>query len=72
MNKNEQDRLTAVEIDTKMIKSDIATIKNNHLKHIESSMGSMDKRIEKIDMRIWSVVFGIITLLATTLLANFF
>ena len=72
MNKNEQDRLTQVEVDTKMIKSDIATIKNNHLKHIEKSMDSMDTRISKIDMRIWSIVFGIITLLATTLLANFF
>ena len=72
MNNKEQDRLTQVEIDTKMIKSDIATIKNNHLKHIEKSMDSMDKRVEKMDMRIWAVVFGIVTILAATVVGNLY
>ena len=38
------------------IKQDIATIKDNHLFHIEKDMASMDKRIEKIDARIWWVL----------------
>ena len=38
------------------IKQDIATIKDNHLFHIEKDMASMDKRIEKMDARIWWVL----------------
>ena len=56
MNKKEQERLTQVEIDTKHIRADIDTIKNNHLAHIESNMGSLDRKIEKIDNRIWAVL----------------
>ena len=56
MNKKEQERLTQVEIDTKHIRADIDTIKNNHLSHIESNMGSLDRKIEKIDNRLWAVL----------------
>ena len=38
------------------IKSSINTIMTNHLHHIEKDMASMDKRIEKIDSRIWWVL----------------
>ena len=38
------------------IKSSIDVIKNNHLHHIEKDMLSMDKRIEKMDNRIWWVL----------------
>ena len=38
------------------IKHSIDTIKNNHLAHIEKDMASMDKRIEKMDNRIWWVL----------------
>ena len=52
----QQERLTQVEIDTKVIRSDIDTIKNNHLAHIESTMGSMDRKIEKLDTRLWGIL----------------
>ena len=48
MNKKEQERLTQVEIDTKHIRADIDTIKKNHLSHIESNMGSLDRKIENL------------------------
>ena len=38
------------------IKADIASIKDNHLAHIEADMASMDKRIEKMDNRLWWVL----------------
>ena len=52
--------------DIQLIKTDIASIKDNHLTHIEKDMASMDKRIEKMDMRIWAVL---ILLLASTVVA---
>lgn len=51
-----EDRLTAVEVDTKFIKTEISTIKNNHLTHIEKDMNNMDKKIDKVDMRLWAIL----------------
>lgn len=42
--------------DIQEIKHSIDTIKNNHLHHIEKDMASMDKRVEKMDNRIWWVL----------------
>ena len=65
-------RLTQLEIDTKIISTDIKTIKNNHLAHIESTMGSLDRKIEKLDTRVWSILFGIVILAASNVIATFF
>ena len=54
--KTTNDRLTAVEVDTKHIKTEISTIKNNHLAHIEKDMNNMDKKIDKVDMRLWAIL----------------
>ena len=35
------------------IKSDIRTIKDNHLFHMEKDMEKQSKMIEKIDQRLW-------------------
>ena len=42
--------------DITSIKHSIDTIKTNHLSHIEKDMSSMDRRIEKMDNRIWWVL----------------
>ena len=65
-------RITQLEIDTKIIRSDISTIKNNHLKHIEKSMDNMDKKIEKLDNRTWAILFSIVILAASNVIATFF
>ena len=65
-------RITQLEIDTKIIRSDIGTIKNNHLKHIEKSMDNMDKKIEKLDNRTWAILFSIVILAASNVMATFF
>jgi len=69
---NTETRLTQVEVDTKLIRSDITTIKNNHLKHIEKSMDSMDKKIEKLDTRVYQILFSIVILAASNVIAAFF
>ena len=68
----EEVRLTQLEIDSKIIKADITTIKNNHLKHIEKSMDNMDKKIEKLDTRVWAILFSIVILAASNVMATFF
>ena len=65
-------RITQLEIDTKIIRTDISTIKNNHLKHIEKSMDNMDKKIEKLDNRTWAILFSIVILAASNVMATFF
>jgi hypothetical protein len=65
-------RITQLEIDTKIIRTDISTIKNNHLKHIEKSMDNMDKKIEKLDNRTWAILFSIVILAASNVIATFF
>ena len=68
----EEVRLTQLEIDSKIIRSDINQLKNNHLKHIEKSMDNMDKRIEKLDTRVWAILFSIVCLAASNVMSAFF
>jgi len=68
----EEVRLTQLEIDSKIIRSDINQLKNNHLKHIEKSMDNMDKRIEKLDTREWAILFSIVCLAASNVMSAFF
>ena len=56
MNSKQTKQLEQNTQDISEIKSSIDTIKNNHLHHIEKDMSSMDKRIEKMDNRIWWVL----------------
>ena len=65
-------RLTQLEIDTKIIKTDLNTIKNNHLAHIESNIGSLDRKIEKLEGKVWSILFSIVILAASNVIATFF
>ena len=55
-------------VDIKLIQHDLTTIKNNHLKHIEADIKKIDKKVEKIDLRLW----GIMMLIVGSTLANYF
>lgn len=71
LEKAKQDvRLTQLEIDTRIIKTDIKTIKDNHLAHIESNMGSLDRKLEKLDNRVWAILLSIVLLIGSNLLAT--
>jgi predicted nucleic acid-binding Zn-ribbon protein len=70
LEKAKQDvRLTQLEIDTKIIKTDINNISknldvisNNHLEHLKQD-------ISKLDTRVWAILFSIIMLTGSTLLS---
>ena len=51
----------------KLIQHDIKTIKNNHLAHIEADLRKIDKKVEKIDLRLW----GIMMLIVASAVANY-
>ena len=51
-----EEQVTENSMMLKVLERDINTIKDNHLKHIELDMATMNKRIEKIDARIWWVL----------------
>lgn len=71
LEKAKQDvRLTQLEIDTKIIKSDITTIKDNHLTHMANDIDSIENKLDKLDNRVWAILFGIVTLAATNVLAT--
>jgi|TARA_R110000824_G_scaffold2146_1_gene10146 hypothetical protein len=55
-------------VDILLIKKDIHEIKNNHLKHIEADIKKIDKRVERIDLRLW----GIMMLIVASAFANYF
>ena len=54
--------------DIKLIQHDLATIKDNHLRHIEADVREIDKKVEKIDLRLW----GIMMLIVASAIANYF
>ncbi len=71
LDKQRQDvRLTQLEIDTRIIKSDIKTIKDNHLAHMSDDIDNIEKKLDKLDNRVWAILFGIVTLAATNVLAT--
>ncbi len=58
-----QKRLGQVETDVKLISHDIKNIRDNHLNH-------MQKDIDKIDLRLWAILFMIVALAITNVLAT--
>ena len=54
-------------VDILLIKKDIHEIKNNHLAHIEEDIKKIDKKVEKIDLRLW----GIMMLIVASAVANY-
>ena len=56
MNAKQTKQLEENSKDIQEIKSTLHTISTNHLHHMEKDLASMDKRIEKIDARIWWVL----------------
>lgn len=55
-------------VDIKLVQQDLRTIKNVHLKTIETDLRKIDKKIEKVDLRLW----GIMMLIVISALSNYF
>ncbi len=47
-------------IDILMLRKELTEVKENHLVHIEDSINKLDKRIEKIDYRLWSIMILVV------------
>ena len=61
MNKQEQETLILENRkDIEVIKHSIKTIETNHLAHVEKSLDNLDRRITRIDGRMWLVLMMII------------
>lgn len=58
-----QKRLGQVETDVKLISHDIKHIRDNHLVHLQ-------KDVDKIDLRLWAILFMIVALAITNVLAT--
>lgn len=56
MSKKLEEQVTENSMMLKVLERDISTIKDNHLAHMEKDMAGMNKKIEKIDARIWWVL----------------
>jgi hypothetical protein len=54
-------------IDILLIKKDIHEIKSNHLAHLSADIKKIDKKVEKIDHRLW----GIGMLIVASAFANY-
>ena len=55
-------------VDILLIKKDINDIKENHLAHIQADIKKIDRKVEKIDMRLWSIM----VLIVGSAVANYF
>lgn len=56
MNAKQQKQLEDNTKNIEDIKQTLTVMKDNHLHHLEKDVASLDKRLEKIDARIWWVL----------------
>jgi hypothetical protein len=60
------------DIEIKIIKKDIETIRDNHLVHLQQDVRRVENKVDKIDMRIWGILIIIIASTIGTVLAGLF
>ena len=60
------------DIEIKIIKKDIETIRDNHLVHLQQDIRRVENKVDKIDMRIWGILIIIIASTVGTVLAGLF
>ena len=62
-------RLSQLEIDTRLISKDVKTIRDNHLVHISQDIDRIEIKVDKMDQRIYLILFGIISIIGTTVVS---
>ena len=60
------------DIEIKIIKKDIETIRDNHLVHLQQDVRRVENKVDKIDMRIWGILILIVASTVGTVLAGLF
>jgi polyhydroxyalkanoate synthesis regulator phasin len=61
-----------IEQEVQEIKTDIKIIKENHLAHIESDVVRLDKKLDKMDNRVWAVLAILVASVVAPLIAQMF
>ncbi len=56
-----QDRYEALIERMTKIEATLDVILNNHMAHIEKSIGNIEKRLDKQDNRLWGVILALLT-----------
>jgi uncharacterized protein Yka (UPF0111/DUF47 family) len=64
-------RLTQLEIDTQLISKDVKQIRDNHLHHMAQDIDRVENKIDKMDQRLWAIMFMIVALAASNVLLGF-
>ena len=65
-------RLTQLEIDTRLISKDVKQIRDNHLQHMSQDIDRIENKLDKLDNRVWAILFSIVILAASNVIATFF
>jgi len=55
-----------------LLKRDVETIRDNHLAHMAEDIDKLDKKIDKIDNRIWAILGLLIASVLAPMIANMF
>lgn len=61
-----------IEQEVQEIKTDIKIIKENHLAHIEKDVNRMDKKMEKMDNRVWAILGLLMASVLAPMIAQMF
>jgi len=63
-------RTNSTDTDIALIQQELDTIKNNHLHHMKEDIDRVEKKVDKIDNRIWWVLGILVASTVGTMLAN--
>tara|TARA_B100001057_G_scaffold57748_1_gene51177 strand:- start:3598 stop:3831 length:234 start_codon:yes stop_codon:yes gene_type:complete len=53
-----------------LLKKDVAEIKNNHLAHMKDDIDRIERKVDKIDNRIWWVLGILVSTQVASMIAN--
>jgi polyhydroxyalkanoate synthesis regulator phasin len=65
-------RANSTDTDIALIQQELDTIKNNHLHHMKEDIDRVEKKVDKIDNRIWWVLGLLVASVVGPMLASLF
>lgn len=70
--KRKEEQTVAYDKDTEiaLIKRDVENIRDNHLHHMKQDIDRIERKVDKIDNRIWWVLGILVASTAGTMIAN--
>lgn len=55
----------------KELASEVKVIKDNHLKHMQEDIDTIEKKIEKMDARVWAILLLLVGAVVLPAVVNF-